>query len=251
MEVNTLRKVSKDNMLPLHYQLKEILQEMIENGDFKPGDAIPTEREICEIQGVSRMTVNKAILSLVNEGILYREQGRGTFVSKPKFKKQLSMLRGFSEEMDAQGFKTSTKILNFEIKEAAKHNKSALRLPDSENLIIEIERLRISDGDPLAIEKVILPYYMFKNMTRDVIEGKSLYDILRKKYKYKLKRAIQTVEPIKLNEGKAKLLNLENESLALLFTRTTFNENEVPIEYTTSIYRSDKYKYEFILNESI
>lgn len=247
MEVKFLRKVSKDNMIPLHYQLKEILQEMIENEDLKPGDAIPTEREICEIQGVSRMTVNKAILSLVNEGILYREQGRGTFVSKPKFKKQLSMLRGFTEEMDAQGYKTSTQILNFEIKKAAKHNKSILMLPDSESLIIEIERLRISDGDPMAIERVILPYYMFRDMTKEVIEGKSLYDMLREKYKYQLKRAIQTVEPVKLNDYEAKCLNLENESLALLFTRTTFNENEVPIEYTKSIYRSDKCKYEVIL----
>ncbi len=68
---------------------------MIENEELKPGDAVPTERELCEIQGVSRMTVNKAIMSLVNEGLLYREQGKGTFVAKPKENKRNSWSKKF------------------------------------------------------------------------------------------------------------------------------------------------------------
>lgn len=75
-----------------------ILQEMIENEELLPGDTIPTERELCEIQKISRMTVNKAILSLVSEGILYREQGKGTFVAKKKEKQQLTKLKSFTEE---------------------------------------------------------------------------------------------------------------------------------------------------------
>lgn len=242
-----MRLVSKENPLPLHYQIKEIIQEMIENEELKPGDAIPTERELCEIQGVSRMTVNKAILSLVNEGVLYREQGRGTFVSRPKFMKQLSKLKGFTEEMDAQGFKTSTKVLNFEVREGTKQNKTSLRLPDSESLVIEITRLRISDGEPAALEIELIPYYMFRDMTRESIDGRSIYEVFRTRYKCALKKAIQTIEPIKVNDYEAKLLNVQNESLALLFKRTTFNENDIPIEYTKSIYRSDKYKYEIML----
>lgn len=242
-----MRIVSKENPLPLHYQIKEIIQEMIENDELKPGDAIPTERELCEIQGVSRMTVNKAILTLVNEGVLYREQGRGTFVSKPKFMKQLSRLKGFTEEMDAQGFKTSTKVLSFEVKEATKQNKTILKLPDSESLVIEISRLRIGDNVPIALETELIPYYMFRDMTKESIDGKSLYDVFRTRYKCFPKKAIQTIEPIKVNDYEAEFLNLEYESLALLFKRTTFNENEVPIEYTKSIYRSDKYKYEVTL----
>lgn len=242
-----MKIVSKENPIPLYYQVKEIIQEMIENEELKPGDAIPTERELCEIQGVSRMTVNKAILSLVNEGVLYREQGRGTFVSKPKFMKQLSRLRGFTEEMDAQGFKTSTKVLSFEVKEATKQNKSILRLPESESLVIEISRLRFSDDEPVALETELIPYYMFRDMTKENIDGKSIYDVFKTRYKCFPEKATETIEPIKVNDYQAELLNLEFESLALLFKRTTFNENEVPIEYTKSIYRSDKYKYEITL----
>ena len=107
-----MRKASKGNPLPLYYQIKEIILEMIKNEQLGPGDAIPSERELCAIQGVSRMIVNKAILELVNEGTLYRVQGKGTFVSKPKEYQKLSQLTGFTEEMASKGYNTDTKILS-------------------------------------------------------------------------------------------------------------------------------------------
>ncbi|MBI6874145.1 GntR family transcriptional regulator [Clostridium aciditolerans] len=242
-----MRIVSKDNPLPLHYQIKQVIQEMIENEELKPGDVIPTERELCEIQGVSRMTVNKAIMSLVNEGILYREQGKGTFVSEPKEKRQLSQLKGFTEEMEEKGLKTSTKILSFEIKDATKKNKTILNMPENEDKVIEINRLRIRENEPIALETVWLPRNLFSDMTRDTIEGKSLYKVFKEKYKYDLKKAKQTIEPIALNEYESGLLGLEEDALALMFRRTTYMEDGIPIEYTKAIYRSDKYKYEIIL----
>ncbi|WP_123055064.1 GntR family transcriptional regulator [Clostridium sp. JN-1] len=242
-----LRKVSKANPLPLHYQIKEILQEMIENEELKPGEAVPTERELCEIQGVSRMTVNKAIMSLVNEGLLYREQGRGTFVSKPKQNQQIPALKGFTEEMREKGLNTKTKILYFSIKEVTKQIKAVLCMPENENKVIEVYRLRKSEGEPVAIETVWIPYNLCSDMTQDMIEGKSLYGIFREKYGYYPKEAKQIIEPIMLNEYEGGLLNQQNNSLALMFRRTTYLENEVPIEYTKAIYRSDIYKYEIVL----
>jgi GntR family transcriptional regulator len=242
-----LKKVSKDNPIPLHYQIKEILQEMIENEVLKPGESIPTERELCEIQGVSRMTVNKAIMSLVNEGLIYREQGKGTFVSKPKVNHEISQLKGFTEQMQENGVVSKTKILSFKVIEATKQYKFELKMPEGENKIIEIKRLRFSDEQPVAIEIAWLPYYLCKDMNRNMIEDKSLYGILREKYGYHPYKAKQTIEPIMLNEYESKLLNQENCALALMFRRTTYLENETPIEYTKAIYRSDKYKYEITL----
>ena len=242
-----MRKISKDNPLPLHYQIKEILQEMIENEELKPDDAIYTERELCEIQGVSRMTVNKAIMSLVNEGILYRQQGKGTFVARPKINQQLSKLKGFTEEMQEKGLKSNTRVLNFQVKKATKQNKTILELPDSEDMVIEINRLRMSSGEPVSIETVWIPYYMFRDMTLEMINGQSLYQVFRVKYKCFPSKAKQTIEPTKVNDYEADLLGLKNESLALLFRRTTFDEKQRPIEYTKSIYRSDNYRYEVTL----
>lgn len=242
-----MRIVSKVNPLPLYYQLKEILQEMIENEELKPGDMIPAERELCEIQCVSRMTVNKAIMYLVNEGIIYREQGKGTFVSAPKEKQQISKLKGFTEEMEDKGLKSQTKILSFKLKPATKQIKTILEIEDSQIQLIEIKRLRFSNDEPLAIETVWLPHHLFNDMTTDMIDGKSLYSIFRELYGINPIKAKQTIEPIILSEYESKLLNQNPNSIALMFKRTTYSKDGTPIEYTNSIYRSDRYKYEIIL----
>ncbi|UJA31318.1 GntR family transcriptional regulator [Clostridium sporogenes] len=241
-----MKIVSKKNPVPLHFQIKEILQEMIENEELKPGDAVPTERELCEIQGVSRMTVNKAIMSLVNEGLLYREQGKGTFVAKPKENKEIAGLKSFSEVMQDKGLKTETRILFFQIKEATKRIKSVLNLSDDNNKVFEISRLRMSGGEPVAIETVWIPYNLCSDMDRQTIEGKSLYETFKNKYKYFPNKAKQTIEPIILNEDECRLLNQNENALALMFRRTTYIKDEVPIEYTKAIYRSDIYKYELV-----
>ncbi|MDU4597800.1 MAG: GntR family transcriptional regulator [Clostridium sporogenes] len=241
-----MKIVSKKNPVPLHFQIKEILQEMIENEELKPGDAVPTERELCEIQGVSRMTVNKAIMSLVNEGLLYREQGKGTFVAKPKENKEIAGLKSFSDVMQDKGLKTETRILFFQIKEATKRIKSVLNLSDDNNKVFEISRLRMSEGEPVAIETVWIPYNLCSDMDRQTIEGKSLYETFKNKYKYFPNKAKQTIEPIILNEDECRLLNQNENALALMFRRTTYIKDEVPIEYTKAIYRSDIYKYELV-----
>jgi GntR family transcriptional regulator len=241
-----LKKVSKESPLPLYYQVKEILLEMIDNGELKPGQLIPPEREICDIQNVSRMTVNKAIMTLVNEGYLYREQGKGTFVSKPKESQQLQ-LKGFTHQMIEQGMKSSSLILSFEIKEATKKDIKILNLQDEHSTVFEIKRLRILNDEPFAIEVVWIPEKLCAGLTQEMLEGSSLYEIFEQKYNLTLKKAKQTVEPKMLNEYESKLLKQNPNSLALMFNRITYLENGIPIEYTKEIYRSDKYKYEIEL----
>ena len=242
-----MRKILKDSPLPLHYQLKQVLLEMIENELLKPGDSIPPERELCEVQGVSRMTVNKAILSLVNEGIVYRKQGKGTFVAEPKTNQDLSNFKGFTEEMKEKGLNPITRILFFEIKKATKQNKQELNMTGKHDLVIEMTRLRMLEEEPFALEIVLIPYHICPNMTRENADGKSLYTTLIEEYKYKLDKAKQTIEPVLLNEYEARLLNQSNNALALLLRRTTYLKDGTPVEYTKSIYRSDKYKYEMVL----
>ena len=242
-----MQKVSKLSPLPLYYQIKNIIREMIENEELKPGEMLPAERELCEIQGVSRMTVNKAIMDLVNEGIVYREQGKGTFVAIPKEKQQISKLKGFTEEMEHKGLKSSTHILSFIVKPATKQLKIVLNLKSEESSVIEIIRLRISNEEPLAIETAWIPNTIFNDLTAEVIEGKSLYSIFRDKYGVDPVKAKQTIEPIILSGYEANLLKQKENSVALMFKRTTYLKDGSPIEHTNAIYRSDRYKYEIIL----
>ncbi|RKD32254.1 GntR family transcriptional regulator [Thermohalobacter berrensis] len=241
-----MKKVSKQNPLPLYYQLKEILQEMIENEVLKPGDPIPPERELCEIHGISRMTARKAVMALVNEGILYREQGKGTFVAKPKIKKQISRLKGLTEEMGEKGLKVDTELLSFEIKEATKKVRKHLNISEDKK-VIEVKRLRKIEDEPIAIETAWVPHSMCPDLTKELIENNSLYQTFKEKYGYSLDHAKQTIEPIKVNEYESSLLDVDMENLALLFRRKTYLNDGRVIEYTKAIYRSDKYKYEVIL----
>jgi GntR family transcriptional regulator len=241
-----MRKVLKSNPLPLYYQLKEILMELIDNEELKPGDAIPTERELCEIHGISRMTARKAIVDLATEGVVYREQGKGTFVAEPKIKQQLSQLQSFTEQMGEKGLNTSTNILSFAVKDATKKICNHLNLTDNKT-VFEIKRLRYVEGDPIAFETVWLPFHMCPELTRDLLEGGSLYKILREKFGYSFDFAKQSIEPIAINEYESRLLKIEHKSLALLFRRTTYLDDGRAIEYTKTINRSDKYKYEVVL----
>lgn len=242
-----MRKASKGNPLPLYYQIKEIILEMIENEQLEPGDAIPPERELCHIQGVSRMTVNKAILELVNEGTLYRVQGKGTFVSKPKEYQKLSQLKGLTEEMSRKGYNTDTRILSFQLKNSTKRIQGILKIKENDEVII-IKRLRFIKGEPIAIETVWIAKELFPDMTEDMIEGKSLYYILKNQYKYDLERAEETVEPKILNTYEIQMLENPLNNLGLLFKKILYTSNDRPLEYTEAVYRGDKYKYE-ILND--
>ncbi|PRX30475.1 GntR family transcriptional regulator [Orenia metallireducens] len=243
-----MKRISKDSPLPLYYQLKEILEDMIENNILEPGDPIPTERELSEMHSISRMTVRKAIMDLVNEGLVYREQGRGTFVTdtESKLKYQLSKLKGFTKVMEEKGLETETKILHFELKEATKKVKNHLKM--EKNQVIEIKRLRIVEDEPFAIETVWIPYDLCPDMSQEMLENNSFYSLLENKYGYYLDYAKQTIEPRILNEYESDLLTVEESALALLFRRTTYLKNGRVIEYTKAVYRSDKYKHEVILN---
>ncbi|WP_027340757.1 GntR family transcriptional regulator [Halonatronum saccharophilum] len=245
-----MKKVTKDNPLPLYHQLKEILQEKIDNNILVPGDSIPTERELCEIHNISRMTARKAIMALVNEGLLYREQGKGTFVAdfEPDIKYQLSKLKGFTETMEEKGLESTTKLLNFEIKSATKKIKKHLQMPEAEDDIIEVKRLRSVEGEPFALETAWLPYDLCFSIDEKLIKDNSLYNIFKRVCNYQLDYAKQTIEPTILNDYESDLLGVNSDQLALLFRRTTYIKNDRIIEYTKALYRSDRYKHELILS---
>src|SRR5438270_13113239 len=124
--------IYRNSPLPRYYQLKEIMRDRIRSGEWKPGDLIPSERELGEQYGISRMTARQAITDLVNEGLFYREQGKGTFVSQRKITQQLIHLTGFTEDIRARGQRPSTKVIS-----------AAMQAADEETA----ERLRVKPGE--------------------------------------------------------------------------------------------------------
>ena len=243
-----MRKVDKNSPVPLYYQLKTILSELIENEEFKPGEAIPTERELCEIHEISRMTVSKTLLSMINEGVLYRERGKGTFVAKNKESHRLEGLVSFTEDMQKRGMNTETKMLEFKRIPATRHLEKKLQLPASNKDVFKITRLRCCDGGPYGLETVYLAAYLCESLSREMVDNHSLYEVLDKQFARKVDYAYQTIEPILVSEYESQVLEVKANALALLFSRKTYLKNDIPIEVTKAIYRSDRYKFELELH---
>lgn len=244
-----MKLVDKESSIPLHIQLSSIIKDMIDSGELKEGDLIISERELCNRQNVSRMTVNKVIIGLVSEGILYRVQGKGTFVSPKKDKYSFSKLKGFTQVMQEKGVNIKTDILSFEKKLPSEFVKDKLNIKDNVTKVYKIVRLRYIEGDPFGVETAYISDEMCNNLKKEMLTNKSLYDVLHKDYNYTIKRANQIMEPIIISKEESEILKVEEKSLALKIHRNSYEENGRPIEYTISVFRSDKYQYEIALTD--
>ncbi|NFG61094.1 MULTISPECIES: GntR family transcriptional regulator [unclassified Clostridium] len=245
-----MKIVDKNLNIPLHTQLSLIIREMIESGELKEGNYLMPEREICKIQNVSRMTVNKAILNLVSEGLLDRKQGKGTFVAYKKKKHKFQKLQGFTEVMNEKGFTVKSKLLNFHLDFQNKSIREKLNVKDKDTLIYKIERIRYIDDDPFALEIVYILKDMCEDLNEDLIKENSLYTLYRERYHHKTKRAEQVISPIIIDEFTSNLLNQESDTLALKIDRLVYTDKEEIMEYTSSIFITDKHEYEIVLHEN-
>lgn len=244
-----MEKINKNSTIPLHIQLSSIIKKMINDGQLKDGDSIMPERELCSLQNVSRMTVNKAIVGLVSDGLLYRVQGKGTFVAKNKNKYQFSNVKGFTDVMKEKGIKIKTDILSFEMEVPSELIKRKLQIISEETNVYKVVRLRYIESEPLGIETVYLSEDACKGFTKRMLDNNSLYKMLSEDYNYKIQRAEQVIEPIIMSEEECNILGAEEGALALKLQRNSYTIEGQPIEYTISIFRSDKYQYEIILSE--
>lgn len=228
--------------LPRYYQLKEIMREKIDAQDWKPGDLIPSERELSEQYGISRMTARQAITELVNEGLFYREQGKGTFVSRHKITQQLIHLTGFTEDIRARGQRPTTRVLSTQMGPADETTAEHLRIKTGQ-LIFILRRLRLADDEPLALEVSHLNFIGCEKLLEEDLEHNSLYQLLENQYGLVLIEAEQELEAGLIGNKEAEQLQLPPGSPALYTCRTVYTERNLPIEYARSIYCGHKYVF--------
>ena len=148
--------LNKNTPIPLYYQLKQWVIEQIERGDLKPGDVIPSERELSERFEISRMTVRQALLELVIEGKLVREKGKGTYVASPKINQGLLKLTSFSEDMLSRGMKPGAQVVDVSVKPVFPSILQKLGMNPDDKLLV-VTRLRMANDKPMALESTHLP----------------------------------------------------------------------------------------------
>ncbi|MBK6870076.1 MAG: GntR family transcriptional regulator [Kineosporiaceae bacterium] len=224
--------------IPKYWNLKRHLVGLI--GAESPGTALPAERVLALQFGVSRTTVRQALHELVLEGRLERIHGSGTFVARPKVRQSLS-LTSYTEDMRAQGIAPSARVLGVDVVPATAELSALLQLKTGAR-VLRIRRLRLADGEPMAIETTHLDRGRFPRLRAQLERHGSLYTALRTVYGIELIDAEETIESALAAPDEAGLLGVDVGLPMLLLTRHSF-DTDGPVEWVRSLYRGDRYRF--------
>jgi GntR family transcriptional regulator len=229
-----------------HELLRTHLGRLIDH-QLAPHDQLPTERDLAQEFGVSRMTVRQALERLKNERRVYRVQGAGTFVAPPAINKSIE-LTSFSDDMRRRGLQPGSRLRVAESVPAGAETGFALGLSPS-TPVAHLERVRTADGVPMCVEHAYLPEAFVPGLLDQPLDN-SLYDLLRDRYRISLVRAEQSIRATVLDQATAALLEVPAFSPALLVERTGYDQRDRPVERAISTYRGDRYAYQIALVRS-
>jgi GntR family transcriptional regulator len=210
------------------------------------GQAIPSERQLSADLGVSRLTVRAALEDLVREGYLVRRRGAGTFVSEPKIAQELTMT-SFTDDMRERGMRPASRTLELRIASAGARLGRLLHVSPSEPIMIA-NRLRLADGESMAIETLHVREAFVPGLTAKDLEQHSFYELLRERYGIEIVGGEQTIEPTVTDEDESQALGVPLHSPAFRFERITQSERGDVVEFVESVYRGDRYKLVTSLN---
>jgi GntR family transcriptional regulator len=228
--------------IPLYHHLKEIFAERIAAGEWKVGDLIPTEAQLCAAYGVSRGPVRQAIDLLVQQGVLARKQGKGTWVRPHKLESGLATFYSFTTLIAEQGYTPSTRLLHFGREEAIPSVRRALAL-ESGAPVYRMARLRLANGEPIILETVFLPVARAPGLEQPQIEAHSLYALLQDRYGLPLTRARQSFEAVIADEYEANRLAVAPGAPLLLLENLTYAAGDLPIVFSKAVLRGDRLRY--------
>lgn len=235
--------LDKKHPVPLYYQLAELIRERIQTGELKPGAQLPSERELSEQAGISRMTARQAIAYLMREGVLEVKPGVGTFVAEPKLAHNVLHLLGFTEEMMRQGEPATSRVLEQAQVAPPAYVSAALQLrPDT--LTVKIVRLRLSGNQPLLLETIFVPAELCPGLEQEDLAVKSLYALLEQRYGLQLERTRQTLEATIANDYESQLFGIEAGTPMILLEGVTYGDRGRPVEYFKAVYRGDRFRFE-------
>lgn len=222
-----------------------VADELIESiKTLDPHDSLPSERDLMQTFGVSRMTIRRAIEQLGRQGIVYQVQGSGTFVTDPEVVTKTLRLTSFTEDMERRGLTPSSSTLSSSVEPASGEVARRLHLePGTE--VLRLERLRLADGEPMALETCYVPPIGI-GWTEFEPAG-SLYAQM-KAHGINVDRAAQTIEAVNLDRDQAHRLDQPVGAAAFRVTRVSYRETGVPVELAATLYRGDRYDFDLVIS---
>lgn len=238
-------KIDPYSKLPLYDQIERNLRDLIINGKLEPGEMVPSEWELVELYGVSRLTVRRALDELVRQNWLERKHGVGTFVRQPVTASISASKLSFTEQMRSIGRKPSSQLISQRITSATTKIARLLRIEEGEP-VIEVTRVRLADDEPILLETSCLSIKCFPSLARySWTENESLYQILSEEYEISVAGLDHTLKPVLLTETEAHYLRTKAGTPAILSEIVAFTKNGTPVEYVWSVSNGDKSEFYF------
>jgi GntR family transcriptional regulator len=234
-------KIKRDHATPLYEQLADGLRQQIASGKLKPGALLAPESALVAKHQVSRVTARKALDLLVDEGLIVRRQGKGTFIAPPKIQQDLQTLRGFAEVMAERGRDQVMQVIEFGFVNADAQVARALRVPQGER-VLRIKRRHLLRDDPIAFALIYVPAALGATFTLDQVAATPIYTLLTQNARVEIKRATQIVRAIAADAPIAKLLALAKAAPVMMVERVTYSTQEKPVEFILFYYRGDRYE---------
>jgi GntR family transcriptional regulator len=235
---------AEDGDSPARAQYLRIKDELLQRYVLgSPADqALPSERKLATIFGVTRVTVRRAIDRLEQDGLVYRVQGGGTYCVGPGVAKSLR-LTSFTEDMAARGRRATSKVLSVQVKPAGEEVGAKLRLSPG-TPVLEIRRLRLAEGEPMCLEVSSWPADLVPGLERRDVSG-SMYETVEREYGVKIAWAEQVVDATVLSPADAQLIGVAPFSPALRASRVSFESRGRRVECAITTYRADQYSLRF------
>ncbi len=226
--------LNKSSYIPLYKQLVDQFVSQIRSGELVTGTRMPSEREIAEGYQVSRTTARQAIDELVNQSLVYREQGKGTFVANPGMR-DLMGFASFTNHMLSLGRKPSSKIIKLAVQVPSPALRETLHLAEEE-MIVLLKRVRLADDKPIAIQKSYIPEKLVPGLVEIDLTNQSLFQILKTTYYIFPAWSEANVEASLLRDDNAALLNVDAHSPGLIVNGLTYTDTFQVVEYVQTVY---------------
>ena len=229
----------------LYLKLSDTLAEQIMDGTLPEGTLLPSERELCQIHGISRTTVRQALQDLSQKGYSRSIHGKGTVVVRPQIRQELRSIYSFDEDMRRLGKNPETQIMDFVKIVPTGTIAAMMQLPIGES-VYRIMRLRLAGNEPMLLETNYLPCDRFPEFSRQMLENQSLYRVLANRYSLNIDVAEETFEPILLRPLEAQMLRTGQGVLGMLVERISYEGGRV-VEISKSVSPASKFKHHVVL----
>ncbi|HEX7548902.1 MAG TPA: GntR family transcriptional regulator [Candidatus Methylomirabilis sp.] len=231
-----------NRFIPLYYQLENILRSKIEGGEVPQNHKLPTEQELSREYKISRATVRQALAALVSEGLLFRKQGKGTFVTEKAGQTKSVKLTGFTEDLFSEGHQAEVKVMEKCAVPAPERVATLLRVPVGEG-VIRFKRLRSVDGGPFSYVLSYLTTEIGEQISEKDLQSHTMLHLLEEKLGISLGTIRHAVESAKANIEVASLLGISVFEPVLYIETAVFAAEGQPVEVVDSFFRADRYRY--------